>query len=175
MKLLRATIDVRMMEDDLDMIEAILDNRMERASEEDGGFDTSIGKIRRKDFRKRRLGSCLFDLGNTVLLAALNKTTTTTTSATTSTNDDVEATIQHMAVGIFKNIHILEKPKSTFLYVDTLEPLKPSSKYLTENRTERSEETTDSVGVTGVSNLTTTIVTNNEIRTYFEIAGNVSQ
>ncbi len=86
--------------DDVDS-DTSIDGRMLGAGFE--GFDTLMASVRRKEYKKRRLGSTLFSLG-----------------------EDMN---QHMGVQLYRMLAVAKKPLHTWLYARTNEPLKVVSKY----------------------------------------------
>jgi len=117
-------------------------NRVEVASEE--GFDLSMVGIRRKDYRKRKLGAFLCSLFN-------DGATTATATSTSSCSSISSRAEKHMAVGIYKTIQIMKKPSYSWLFARTAEPVKATSKLIDSNTGE--------------------VVDTSRIATFFEIAG----
>lgn len=74
------------------------------------GFNPNMAGVRRKEHKKRRLGSILFSL--TCPSAVANG-----------------ATHQHLGVMMYKSIQVAKKPNHTWLYARTNEPIKLVSTY----------------------------------------------
>lgn len=137
--------------DDADAFDDMEDevmNRVEAAGEE--GFDLSMVGIRRKDYRKRKLGAFLCSLFNDCGGGAAASTTSTTSDSHSSYANSSRLE-KHMAVGIYKTIQIMKKPSYTWLYARTAEPVKATSKLIDSGTGE--------------------VVDASRIATFFEIAG----
>jgi ATP-dependent DNA helicase 2 subunit 1 len=94
--------------------DASIEGRMLGAGSE--GFDTLMASVRRKEHKKRRLGSTLFSLG------------------------EGPADTQHMGVQLYRMLAVAKKPTHTWLYARTNEPLKVVSKYFDSGTGETLEE-----------------------------------
>ena len=129
MKLLRATSSIVITTNsqsagviDADEVDDAVQSRIIGAGRE--GFDPNMAGVRRKEHKKRRLGSVLFSLTCPSQNNSSSNNTTTGTSTTTTAT-----TTPHLAVAMYKSIHIAKKPNHTWLYARTNEPIKVVSKY----------------------------------------------
>jgi len=129
-----------------DMEEDVM-NRVEAAGEE--GFDLTMVGIRRKDYRKRKLGAFLCSLFNECTGGGGGAGSTTSDSHSSYVSSS--RLEKHMAVGIYKTIQIMKKPSYNWLYARTAEPLKATSKLIDSGTGE--------------------VVDASRIATFFEIAG----
>lgn len=97
-------------EDDSGNFDSAIDHRMMDGGYD--GFDSLIATVRKKEFRKRRLGHTCFSL----VYPLQNETPR-----------------QHMAVHIYKMIQLMKKPYHTWLDGATSEPLKSVTSYFNES------------------------------------------
>jgi hypothetical protein len=79
------------------------------------GFDPNMAGVRRKEHKKRRLGSVLFSL--------------TCPSSNAGTAAAASGPTPHLAVAMYKSIQVAKKPNHTWLYARTNEPIKVVSTY----------------------------------------------
>lgn len=77
------------------------------------GFDSLMASVRRKQYRKRRMGQLLFALSDAPLI-----------------NGDGESCKPHMCVKMFKMVQIVKRPLHTWLSARSNEPAKSVSRYL---------------------------------------------
>jgi len=97
---------------DVDLADSSVQSRIIGAGKE--GFDPNMAGVRRKEHKKRRLGSVLFSL-------SCNGGSGETAAAAGPT---------HMGVMLYKSIQAAKKPNHTWLYARTNEPIKLVSTYL---------------------------------------------
>ena len=104
---------------DVDLADTSVQSRIIGAGKE--GFDPSMASVRRKEHKKRRLGSVLFSL-------SCNGSTAGNGEAAAAAATGAAPT--YMAVMLYKSIQAAKKPNHTWLYARTNEPIKVVSTYL---------------------------------------------
>jgi ATP-dependent DNA helicase 2 subunit 1 len=129
---------------DDDEMESSIDNRMLSGGYD--GFDSLMASIRRKEFRKRRLGSTamsLFSSGTGVRRNSNNGE---------GEMEAVQGSIQqHIAIHIYKTVQIVKKPPHSWLNAVNNEPLKSSTNYFNSSTGE--------------------VLANEQIDTYVDVGG----
>jgi ATP-dependent DNA helicase 2 subunit 1 len=152
---------------DDDELESSIDNRMLSGGFD--GFDALMASVRRKEYRKRRLGGTLFALGRLAetereaaeIAAALpqavameelnnnnNKENNTKAAAAASGFPTAQL---HMSIHIYKTVQIVKKPAHSWLYAGNNEPLKSVSNFYNSGTGE--------------------VLPTEQIETYIEVAG----
>ncbi len=102
---------------DVDLVDSSVQSRIIGAGAE--GFDPNMAGVRRKEHKKRRLGSVLFSLNPNPISSGNNNTAA-----------DAALMQTHMGVMLYKAIQPAKKPNHTWLYARTNEPIKLVSTYL---------------------------------------------
>jgi ATP-dependent DNA helicase 2 subunit 1 len=88
------------------------------------GFNPQMASVRRKEHKKRRLGSVLFSL---TCPCSAQASSSTTAGAAAGTG--AGAAVPHLAVAMYKSIQVAKKPNHTWLYARSNEPIKVVSTY----------------------------------------------
>ena len=108
---------------DVDLVDSSVQSRIIGAGAE--GFDPNMAGVRRKEHKKRRLGSVLFNLS-----PCPSSTNNTNNGNAAATADSTAQAQTHMGVMMYKAIQPAKKPNHTWLYARTNEPIKLVSTYL---------------------------------------------
>jgi ATP-dependent DNA helicase 2 subunit 1 len=135
---------------DDDDLESSIDNRMLSGGFD--GFDALMASVRRKEYRKRRLGSTLMALAKIPDPPAAGEEPMVVEGAE---GEEAAAPVfpsqLHMAIHIYKTVQIVKKPAHTWLYAGNNEPLKSTSNFF--------------------NNSTGEVLPPEKIDTYIEVAG----
>ncbi len=126
---------------DDDDLESSIDNRMLSGGYD--GFDALMASVRRKEYRKRRLGSTKFALGKFF--------SEEPQAEAKEGEEQQQQQQQHMAIHIYKTVQIVKKPYHTWLHAANNEPLKSVTNYFN--------------AATGE------VLANDKIETYIDVAG----
>lgn len=112
---------------DEDDIEENINNRMMAGGSE--GFDASVASVRRKQFRKRRMGQLLFAFSDRPLQGTPS-IAVKSVNGDMSQHTDTEEVTPLMCVRMYKTVQIMKKPLHTWISMKSNEPIMTATRYL---------------------------------------------